>query len=205
MMKSATLLTALLVVAAPATALAQDEGMTFGFLAGYADWEASTGRTDLEESGESIGIFGRFTTSLDESVFVGVQSSWTPFESAAWHWQGRVGEACATLQGEIDWNADALALVGIRMDVATVYAGAGVALARGSMGGSMEVCGRALPVSESGSHTGYKVVAGLEFPVGERVGVFVQAHYADYGEVMYGNIPITLSASGLGLGGVYRF
>lgn len=179
MMKRTALLAALFVAAAPATALAQDEGMAFGFLAGYADWEASTGRTDLEESGERVGILGRFTTSLDGGAFVGVQASLTPFEGAAWHWQGRVGEACATPEGEIDWNADALAPVGIRLDVATVYAGAGVALARGSMGGSMEVCGDVQPVSESGSHTGYKLAAGLEFPVGERVGVFVQVDYAD--------------------------
>ena len=205
MMKRATLLTALLVAAAPVAAAAEDDGVSLGLIGGYADWEASTGRTDLEEGGESFGIVGRITTSLDESAFVGVQASWTFLEGAAWHWQGRVGDGCASLEGEIDWNADALVLIGIRQDWADIYAGAGVALARGTMSGSMEVCGRALPVGESGSHTGYKLAAGLELPIGERVGALLQIDHADYGDDMYGNIPISLTATGLRLGAIYRF
>ena len=205
MMKRATLLTALLVAAAPATAVAEDDSVSVGLIGGYADWEASTGRTDLEEGGESFGIVGRVTTSIDERAFVGVQANWTLLEGAAWRWQGRVGEACASLEGEIDWNADALALIGLRLDWAEVYAGAGVALARGSMSGSVEVCGRAVPVRESGSHTGYKLAAGLELPMGERISALLQVDHADYGDDMYGNIPISLAATGLRLGAIYRF
>ena len=205
MMKRATLLTALLVAAAPVAAAAEDDGVSLGLIGGYADWEASTGRTDLEEGGESFGMVGRITTSLVEGAFVGVQASWTLLEGAAWQWQGRVGEACASLEGEIDWNADALALIGMRLDWANVYAGAGLALARGSMSGSMEVCGRALAVRESGAHTGYKLAAGLELPIGERIGALLQVDHADYGDDMYGHVPISLTATGLRLGVIYRF
>ena len=179
--------------------------MAFGFLAGYADWEASTGRTDLEESGESIGILGRFTTSLDESVFVGLQASFTPFEGAAWHWQGRVGDACATLEGE---NRLECRCLGADRDTAgrrdrlrgsRRCARAGI---HGRQHGGVRRCAAGQRI---GFAHGYKLAAGLEFPVGERVGVFVQMDYADYGEVMYGDIPIALTATGLGLGGIYRF
>ena len=90
----------------------------------------------------------------------------------------------------------------------TAYAGGGLSWAqvRASQRGSVVTDQVAVTFSdsESDSALGYKLVVGVEIPASERVAIFGQVEYADYGNVdvaAFGE----LTALGFRLRALYRF
>lgn len=218
-MRLSALLAALILASVPVGALAQDNGFAVGVSGGLTNWETEASSLSLEESGISAGVMARYTVPLGDDTFAGFQTSVSVLEGAEWNEQGSVTVGTATvsgsLTGEIDWTADALALVGYRLAGDTAfYVGAGLAMARGSIDVAGTVAGvnadgdpviLAFQSSESGSHTGYKIAAGLDLPFSETFGMLLQIDYADYGEDDYGALPVGLTAMGVRAVALYRF
>ena len=218
-MRLSALLAALILAGVPASAFAQDNRFAVGVSGGLTNWEAEASSLSLEESGMSAGVMARYTVPLGNDTFAGFQTSVSVLEGAEWNEQGSVtvgtASVSAALTGEIDWTADALALVGVQLAGDTaLYVGAGLAMARGSIDVQGKVAGTnaqnqpvslAYATSESGSHTGYKIAAGLDLPFSETFGMLLQIDYADYGEDDYGALPVGLTAMGVRTAVLYRF
>ncbi len=187
---------------------AHAEGLAVGGLVGTTSWESGP----KDEAGLSGGVVARYTVPVAEGISLKVHVAAlldnTEFgEDLSYPTAG--GEETLRVRGGIDWTVDVLALAAADLtDRVTAYAGGGISLARvwASQRGmvSTDQADVTFSDSESDRALGYKLVAGVEIPASERVVIFGQAEYADYGDVdveAFGD----LASLGVRLGALYRF
>ena len=202
---------------------AQD-GLAVGVQGAFTDWEASlSGDSEgASESGVGGGLVMRYTAPIGTGMFAGVQASWSFSESAEWKASaagpvdvdGLIYDVSGTITGEIDWSADLLARVGSSLGGVDAYVAAGLAFASAEIGvtasgvpkGSSADDAESISVSDSGSYTGFKVAVGIDMPIAETLGTFIQAEYADYGDASYfGGVDIEFTTIAVRAGLLYRF
>ena len=200
---------------------AHAEGLAVGGIAGAATWESGP----KEESGLGAGVVARYTVPVADGIslkaHVGALLEGAEFGDDL-SYSAAGSEETLRARGGIDWSLDALALVAadlpdrvtafvgsrLGVDGGTAYAGGGFSWARvsASQRGAVvtDQADVAFSDSESDRALGYKLVIGLEIPASDRVVLFGQVEYADYGDVdveAFGD----LASLGFRLGALYRF
>jgi len=187
---------------------AHAEGLAVGAIGGTTTWESGP----KDERGLGAGVVARYAVPVAEGVSLKAQVG-ALLEGAEFGEElsrsAAGSEEALRAKGGIDWTLDALALVAADLTArVTAYAGGGLSWARveASQRGTVvtDEVDVAFSDSESDTALGYKLVAGVEIPASERVVLFGQVEYADYGDVdvtAFGN----LASLGFRLGALYRF
>lgn len=196
-------------VAALSIGTAHAEGLSLGGLVGTTTWESGP----RDESGKNVGVVVRYTVPVAGGITLGAHVAaaieGVEFGDELSHSSAEAEETLRA-KGGVDWSVDALVLGAVDLSTAvTAYAAGGLSWARVSASQRGSVVTDQVEVvfadeSESDVALGYKLVAGVEIPASERVAIFGQVEYADYGDVgvsAFGD----LAALGVRLGALYRF
>ena len=126
-------------------------------------------------------------------------------EEAGWHAPIPVAGAVGSVSADIEQTVDVLGIIGVELLTGYLYAGAGIGHATGTF--SADVCagGSCVELSESGDHTGFKVVVGFDSPMGDNLNLITKVHYADPGDADCFGAPLEFVGSGVTPDILYHF
>lgn len=161
-------------VVAPAPVSGWD-GLYVGAFAGYAQGTTFTSADTpitYQTNGYLVGVQGGYNIHVTDAIVAGVSAD------LAYNNGDGDGAASATAtHSDLNWNGSVTGRVGADLDGVIPYVLAGVAFENNTLS---NVNG-----SDSKTHTGSTVGAGVEFMLADNVSADVEYRYADYGRQTY--------------------
>lgn len=141
-------------------------GVVIGY--GTGDFDADAAPGDLDVDGFQAGVYGGYNFDLGNQVVLGVEGDIL--------WSGVEGDAS---DGEADesFNSTLRGRVGYTMDRYMVYGTGGLAVANAEVDDTIE--------SDSNTHVGWVVGAGVEAALTDNVIAKVEYQYQNYGAESY--------------------